>query len=78
MIRIRDTRSLWGELLALGSSDNYNLRLSYAQCRSACLWTGLQEKSPLAQLFLIWAMWRTMAFQRAICRSSSPSIRRPL
>ena len=33
--------------------DDYSFRLSYAQCRSACLWTGLHEKSPLTQFLLI-------------------------
>lgn len=57
---------------------DYSFRLSYAQCSNACRWTGLHEKSPLAQFLLIWAMCRLMAFQRAICRSSSSGMRRPM
>lgn len=45
---------------------DHKLLLSYAQCKSACLWTGRHAASPCLQFFFSWAMWRCMPFHLLI------------
>jgi hypothetical protein len=55
----------------------YNLRLSYAQCNTACRCLRRHSRSPVSQCFRIAETWREIARHRLICRASS-AVRRPM